>query len=106
MAVSALLIAVAWMILRASVRLPVGLFFSVSSILLLVLAIVFTGRDIAALQEVGKIGADPVRFVSVPLLDIYSTLQTLTAQALAIALSVTGLWWATRTERALADAAR
>ncbi len=103
---SVLLVAVAWTILRASVRLPMGLFFSVSGILLLVLAIVFTGQGIAALQEAGEIGADPVRFVSVPLLGIYPTLQTLTAQAVAIALSVLGLWWATRVGRPVAGATR
>lgn len=103
---SVLLVAVAWTILRASVRLPMGLFFSVSGILLLVLAIVFTGQGIAALQEAGEIGADPVRFISVPLLGIYPTLQTLTAQAVAIALSVLGLWWATRMGRPVTDASR
>ncbi len=103
---SVLLVAVAWAIQRASVRLPVGLFFSFSGILLLVLAIVFTGQGIAALQEAGEIGTDPVRFVSVPLLGIYPTLQTLTAQAVAIALSVLGLWWATRVGRPVAGAIR
>lgn len=103
---SVLLVAVAWAILRASVELPVGLFFSVSGILLLVLAVVFTGQGIAALQEAGKIGADAVRFISVPLLGIYPTLQTLTAQAVAIILSALGLWWATRAARPVADDTR
>ncbi|MHB1142900.1 MAG: FTR1 family protein [Sulfuricaulis sp.] len=93
---SALLVAVAWAILRASVKLPIGLFFSISGILLLILAVVFTGQGIAALQEAGRIGADTVRFISVPLLGIYPTLQTLGAQAVALILSAFGLWWAMR----------
>jgi high-affinity iron transporter len=102
---SVLLVAVAWVILRASVKLPIGLFFSVSGILLLVLAVVFTGQGIAALQEAGRIGADAVRFISVPLLGIYPTLQTLGAQAVALILSAFGLWWAVRAGRPAAGEA-
>lgn len=93
---SVLLVAVAWAILRASVKLPVGLFFSASGIVLLILAVVFTGQGIAALQEAGKIGADAVTFIAVPMLGIYPTLQTLVAQAAVTVLSVFGLWWAGR----------
>lgn len=99
---SALLVAVAWAILRASVKLPVSLFFSASGILLLILAVVFTGQGIAALQEAGKIGADAVSFISIPMLGIYPTLQTLTAQAVAVVLSALGLWWAGRAGRSAA----
>ncbi|MEX2164494.1 MAG: cytochrome c/FTR1 family iron permease [Sulfuricaulis sp.] len=100
---SVLIIAVAWAILRASVKLPIGLFFSVSGIVLLVLAVVFTGQGIAALQEAGKIGADAVNFIAVPMLGIYPTLQTLGAQAAALILSVFGLWWAMRKGKPVMD---
>ena len=93
---AALLVAVAWAILRASVRLPVGLFFSASGIVLVVLAIVFTGQGIAALQEAGKIDADAVSFITVPMLGIYPTVQTLAAQTAVVALSVLTLWWGSR----------
>jgi len=99
---AALLVAVAWAIRRASVRLPIGLFFSVSGIVLVILAVVFTGQGIAALQEAGKIGADAVAFVAVPMLGIYPTFQTLAAQAAVAVLSVLGLWWAGRTGRTAA----
>ncbi|BAU49675.1 iron permease [Sulfurifustis variabilis] len=101
-----LLVAVAWAILRASVKLPIGLFFSASGIVLLILAVIFTGQGIAALQEAGKIGADAVRFITVPMLGVYPTLQTLSAQALAIILSAFGLWWATRKGRPVSDDTR
>lgn len=91
---AALLVALAWVILRASVRLPVGLFFSVSSIVLAILAVIFTGQGIAALQEAGKIGVDAVAFIAVPVLGIYPTAQTLAAQAAVILVIATGLWWA------------
>lgn len=95
-AAAVLLVAVGWAIVRASVKLPVGRFFAVSGILLLVLAVVFTGQGIAALQEAGRIGADTVGFVSLPLLGIYPTAQTLGAQAAVLAPSVLGLWWTAR----------
>jgi high-affinity iron transporter len=89
---AALLVGVAWAILRASVRLPLGLFFSASAIVLLVLAVVFTGQGIAALQEAGVIGADPLGSLRLPLLGIYPTLQTLLAQCAALAVSAAVLW--------------
>jgi high-affinity iron transporter len=88
-----LLLAVAWAILRASVRLPLGLFFTLSGYLLLVLAVVFTGQGVAALQKAGQIGIDSVDFVTVPMLGIYPTLQTLGAQAAVIAAGGLALWW-------------
>lgn len=100
---AALLVAVAWTILRASVKLPIGLFFSVSGIVLVVLAVIFTGQGIAALQEAGKIGSDAVSFIRLPLLGIYPTLQTLTAQAAAIVISAVALWWATRARKSVMD---
>lgn len=103
---SLLLIALAWIILRASIKLPLRLFFSVSGIVLVILAIVFTGQGIAALQEAGKIAVDAVDFVAVPILGIYPTEQTLAAQAAVIAVSAFGLWWAARARNLGAHDAR
>lgn len=94
---SLLLIALAWIILRASVKLPLRLFFSASGIVLIVLAVVFTGQGVAALQEAGKIGAEAVSLIAVPMLGIYPTVQTLAAQAAVIMLGALGLWWAAHT---------
>lgn len=91
-AVGALLLGVAgWLILRASVRLPIGLFFSVSGLLLVVMAVVFTGDGIAALQEAGYINATSVPFIEISWLGVRPTAQTLLAQAIAIALSAYAL---------------
>jgi high-affinity iron transporter len=91
-----LLVAVAWLILRAAVKLPLGLFFSVSGILLLILAVVFTGQGIAALQEAGKVSVDSVPFISIPMLGVYPTMQTLGAQVVVTLLCVVGYWWIAR----------
>lgn len=98
-----LLMAVVWAILRASVKLPIALFFSVSGIVIVILAVIFTGQGIAALQEAGKIGADAVSFIRLPLLGIYPTLQTLIAQAGVIVISTLALWWSVRASKSVTD---
>ncbi|MFN3988230.1 MAG: FTR1 family protein [Rhodocyclaceae bacterium] len=98
---AALLIIVAWAILRASVKLPIRLFFSTSGILLVILAVIFTGQGVAALQEAGSIGSNAVSFVRLPLLGIYPTLQTLGAQIVAVLCSVFALRWAARSGGAM-----
>ena len=79
-----------WLILRYSVRLPIGPFFAATSTLLALLAIVFAGSGVAALQEAGVISVHPVAFVSIPLLGVHPTLQSLLAQLLVLALAVGG----------------
>jgi high-affinity Fe2+/Pb2+ permease len=45
--------AVAWVLLRTSRRLPVGTFFAASSLLIAALALVLTGKGMQALREPG-----------------------------------------------------
>lgn len=95
--VAALLLALlAWVILRYSVRLPLGQFFSATSGLLALLSVVFAGNGVAALQEGGVIAADPIRFISVPLLGLHPTLQGVTAQAVVLGLVLLGMLLAAR----------
>jgi len=89
---AAILSVLAWLILRYSQRLPLRQFFSVSSIFMFVLAIVFAGKGIAALQEAGKLPIDPVNFPSVSLLGIYPSLEGLAAQASLLVLALVVLW--------------
>jgi high-affinity iron transporter len=96
-ALAALLLAVlAWAILKYSVRLPLGLFFAVTAWLLALLAVVFAGHGVAALQEAGVLDASPVRFVTIPMLGVHPTLQGLGAQFAALALVLIGVWTARR----------
>jgi high-affinity iron transporter len=67
-----------------------GTFFSASSVLLAIMAVVFAGQGIAALQEAGKLAASRVDFPSVPLLGIYPNLQGLTLQLLLVTIIVVG----------------
>jgi high-affinity iron transporter len=96
------LAALTWVILKYSVRLPIGPFFAATAGLLALLAVVFAGNGVAALQEAGVIGAQPVSFVSLPLLGVHPTLQGLAAQALTLGLVLLGLLMARRSAAARA----
>jgi high-affinity iron transporter len=96
-AVAALLLALlAWAILKYSVRLPIGPFFAVTAWLLALLAVVFAGHGVAALQEAGALDASPLGSLSIPFLGVHPTLQGLGAQVAALALVLVGVWVARR----------
>jgi high-affinity iron transporter len=90
---AAALALVAWLIFHYGVRLPIGLFFTASSTLLAVLAVIFVGQGIAALQEAGAIDATMIEFLRVPVLGIFPTAQSLAAQALVFAALLAGFAW-------------
>ena len=85
-AAAIILAATAWAILRYSVRLPIGPFFAITSVLLGIMAVVYVGNGVAALQEAGVIDSTLVDFVSVPLLGIHATAQGLWSQCVLLAL--------------------
>ena len=87
-----LLVLIGGMTFRYSVRLPIGPFFTIASSLLAIMAVIFVGNGIAALQEAGVLDVTRIRFVSLPLLGIHPTVQTLVPQALILALIAVGLW--------------
>ncbi|MGE3977395.1 MAG: cytochrome C, partial [Nitrospira sp.] len=91
-AAALLLLLIGGTILRYSVRLPIGPFFAVTSILLALMAVVFVGNGVAALQEAGVLETTTVRFFSFPMLGIHPTAQSLVPQALTLALIAGGLW--------------
>jgi high-affinity iron transporter len=87
---AAMLAVVAWAMLRYSKRLPIARFFNWSAILIAVLAVVLTGKGVAAIQEAGLIGVTPVPAApSVPILGISPTAEALGAQ-LAVLLILLG----------------
>ena len=56
-----------------------------------VLAVVFAGKGLAALQAAGWINAQPVDFIDLPVLGIYPTLQTLLGQGLVLMVLLAGI---------------
>lgn len=95
LAASGLLVVIGGAILKYSVRLPIGPFFAVTGLLLALLAVVFAGNGIAALQEAGVFDATFIRFITVPVLGIHPTVQGLVTQG-AVLLLVVVLAWAGR----------
>jgi len=97
-AAAALLLAlIAWAMLRYSARLPLTQFFSYSSWLMAVLAVVLAGKGIAALQEAGMIPLTPLagvpRIVS---LGLFPTVQGILAQGVTLAALLGGFAWHNR----------
>ncbi|HFD80077.1 MAG TPA: c-type cytochrome [Gammaproteobacteria bacterium] len=81
LAAAILLAMLAWLILRYSTRLPLRQFFTATSAFMFLLAVVFAGKGVAALQEAGKLPLDPVNLPSIQLLGVYPNLQGLLIQA-------------------------
>jgi len=75
-----LLSVIAVIFLRTSARMPIGKFFSFSSVLVAALAVVLVGKGIAGLQEAGWLTATPVTGPRMPVLGLYPTIETYAAQ--------------------------
>jgi high-affinity iron transporter len=86
LAAAVALVVLSWLILRGSIRLPLGLFFGATSLLLALLAVIFVGKGVAALQEAGTLPIDPVNGPAIPALGIYPNLLGLALQAALILL--------------------
>lgn len=81
---------IAWILLRTSRRLPLGKFFSASSALIALLAVVLTGKGVAALQEAGWIGVTAAPIPHIELLGLFPTWQSLSAQIAVIVILACG----------------
>lgn len=77
----ALVIALAYMVLRFSARLPIPKLFKVSSIVMGILAVILMGKGLHSLQETGIIPIHGITFLPhIELLGLYPTMETLSAQ--------------------------
>ena len=81
----ALLLVLAWVILRGSRKLPLATFFGANAVLLCALSVVFAGHGVAALQEAGVLATRPVVFFEFDWMGIHADAYSLSAQALALA---------------------
>ena len=94
---AAALAAIAWALLSYSQRLPITRFFSLSSILIAVLAVIFAGKGIAALQEAGLLDVLPLPGLPrVEILGIYPTCQSALALAFILVVMLAGFWYTGR----------
>lgn len=87
----------AWALLNYTRRLPIARFFSVSSILIAILAVILAGKGIAGLQEAGLLDILPLRGVPrVEMLGIYPTWQGALAQTAVLIIMLAGFWYTGR----------
>lgn len=92
-AAAVLLALLGWFILRYSTRLPLRQFFMATGALVFVLALIFTGKGIAALQEAGKLDATLINIPKIELLGIYPNIEGVGMQLLILAALIGVLWW-------------
>jgi high-affinity iron transporter len=89
-----LVAALVYGIFKLQVKIPLRLFFGVSSALLYLLAFVFAGEGIKDLQAVGWISETPFSWApQLPILGIYPTVETLLAQGILVLLLIAALLW-------------
>ena len=81
---SATLAVISVLLLKFSARLPIGKFFQISSWLVAVLAVVLTGKGIAALQEAGWIAPHAIAAPRLEVLGIYPSTVGLAAQVIVL----------------------
>jgi high-affinity iron transporter len=94
---------IALAMLRFSRRLPIDKFFTYSSALVAVLAVVLAGKGVAALQEAGLIAIHPLDAIPrLSMLGLFPTLQGVTAQILTLVVLLAGFVWNRRSARAIA----
>lgn len=80
---------VTWLMLKYSLKLPIGRFFALSSYFMLMLAFVLTGKGISALQEAAVIGIAPFPLdISVSWLGISATWQGVLTQSVILIVFV------------------
>lgn len=84
-----LLFGLGWVILRSSRRLPLATFFSINAALLCILAVVFAGHGVAALQEAGVLDLHRVAFFDFAWLGIHADAYSLGAQVLVLGVVAT-----------------
>ena len=73
-------------------RIPIGAFFSATSVMLYALAVIFAGQGIASFQESGVLAANFVNHVpTIAMLGLYPTVETLAAQLLLLLLAAAAL---------------
>jgi high-affinity iron transporter len=72
---------------KFALKLPLKAFFGSTAVLMIALAVVMTGKGVAALQEAGTLALSQTTMPTISWLGIYPTVQGLTAQAFVLVLA-------------------
>jgi high-affinity iron transporter len=95
-----LLAVIAVAMFRFARRLPISKFFSYSSLLMAVLAVVLAGKGVGALQEAGMIGVTPLAGAPrLPILGLSPTTESIGAQVATLLALLAGFGWNRRERR-------
>jgi high-affinity iron transporter len=87
-------------------RIPIGAFFSATSVLLYALAVIFVGQGIASFQESGVMSATFINHLpTLPMLGFFPTIQTVIAQAILIVLAAAAAFVPRARRRSIVPAA-
>jgi high-affinity iron transporter len=93
------------LIIKFSKRLPIHQVFKISSITMIILAVILAGRGIKELQEAAFIGLDLFNFrFSIDALGFYPTYQTMAAQIITLLIAL-GLWFLNKRKASKLEAA-
>ena len=87
-AATAVLAVLSVLILRMSTRLPLRQFFSWTGVFLFVLAVIFAGKGVIALQEAGVVPLLSIPAPRIDLLGIYPSAVSLGVQLLMVVVGV------------------
>ena len=97
----ATLVAATFGILKLGLKIPLKYFFGAAGTLLYIVAFIFAGNGIKELQAAGWVPTTPVNFPQVPLLGIYPTIESVSAQGIMLCAFVgTSFWLATQRKKA------
>lgn len=96
---AAVLAIVSAALLKFSARLPLGKFFSISSILIAVLAVVLAGKGAEALQEAGILSVQTLPLPRIELVGVYPSVQTLLLQGIVALAAIAGFAYNARSAR-------
>ncbi len=85
-AAALVLVSTWWMLFKFGVRLPLGFLFAGTSLFLGLMAVIFAGQGVAALQDANIISSSPVHFFTWPILGYLPTVETLLTQVSVISI--------------------
>ncbi|MGH7779205.1 MAG: FTR1 family iron permease [Candidatus Binataceae bacterium] len=78
-----------WVLTRAAHKLPLRAVFTVTSLMLYALAVVFIGQGVASWQESGVLGATFIEHIpQIPVLGLFPTVQSIGAQLFLITVAM------------------
>ncbi len=81
-----------WILTRAAYRIPLGTFFSMTSILLYALAVIFVGQGVGSWQEANVLPATFIDHIpQIPAIGLFPTMESVGAQFLLILLAMAAL---------------